>query len=272
MTTGFIASLSVLVVFNALSLSARAQTPAPQPAATGAKPAVTTPTQDKVVCTMTFNSSNEKRLFKKYLKGFKFKELVPQENVENDWLESTCRPSLQCDILIISSHFDGDFFGENGGAWASGDEMESVACRPGCKGVFEKPKEVFLFGCNTLSGAQSKMSEMNHYVKSLVAQGTDLKTAQAMADRKFPPTGNSFFDRMRRIFRTQKVYGFNDLAPSGSTIQPFLEAYLKSIPSYHDHIDQLSPEPNKALARALTDMAFVETWGMSPRYQNPMCR
>ena len=70
----------------------------------------------KTICTMTFNSSDERRIFQKELQplGHKFIELVP-ENKDPIWLTKSCQALQtagdQCDSLLISGHIGGLFFG-----------------------------------------------------------------------------------------------------------------------------------------------------------------
>src|SRR5436190_15208413 len=60
----------------------------------------------KTVCTITVNSPDEKETFRRLLPPdeFQFVELV--ERGRSNWLESACRQDVQCDVLLISGHFD----------------------------------------------------------------------------------------------------------------------------------------------------------------------
>ena len=116
----------------------------------------------QTVCTITVNSSDEKEAFRRHLPAdrFQFVELV--ERGRPDWLESARQKGIQCDVLIISGHYDGgdyaggnEFFSEHVDSheFLPVDEMERVACSEPEAGLFSKLKEVYLFGCNTLNPA-----------------------------------------------------------------------------------------------------------------------
>src|SRR5690349_2401015 len=72
----------------------------------------------KTVCTATLNSADEKELFQKKLNksDFRFVELTDYNTPgagANDWFERACESGLQCDVLIVSGHFGGSFFGSS---------------------------------------------------------------------------------------------------------------------------------------------------------------
>lgn len=105
------------------------------------------------VCTMTFNSADEKQAFSQVYSQYpqaKIIELVP-ENGHAQWLKKSCENKTKCDILLISGHFGGLFFGENKLATLSMDEMFERSCQQDCPGIFENVKSVYLMGCNTLA-------------------------------------------------------------------------------------------------------------------------
>ena len=65
----------------------------------------------QTVCTVTVNSDDEKETIRRRLpKGeYDFVELV--EKGRPDWLRSSCQKHVQCDVLVISGHFNaGDTF------------------------------------------------------------------------------------------------------------------------------------------------------------------
>ncbi|MEO5677801.1 MAG: hypothetical protein ABIQ84_09645, partial [Usitatibacter sp.] len=65
----------------------------------------------KTVCTITVNSDDEKETFRKRLPpgAYDFVELV--EKGRSEWLGTSCRKGVQCDVLVVSGHFNaGDDF------------------------------------------------------------------------------------------------------------------------------------------------------------------
>ena len=125
------------------------------------------------MCTITVNSPDEKEIFRRNLpqEDFQFVELVERSR---RWLESACQKGIRCDVLVISGHYDG-------GTQVCSDrldarwylpigEMERVSCSDSCPGLFSQPKEVYLFGCNTLN-AQAMRSASGEIAQSLVRSG-----------------------------------------------------------------------------------------------------
>ena len=185
-------------------------------------PAFATP---KTVCTITVNSADEKDVFQRYLPAddYRFVELVASGRP--DWLGSACRTGVQCDVLVISGHFDAgtEFYSDRLEQRESlaVEEMERVACSDSC-GLFSQLKEVYLFGCNTLNGdvAESTTAEI---ARTLSRSGHSLDDAAHLArilDRRYTESNR---DTMRRIFSNVPViYGFSSLAPLGRVAGPLL--------------------------------------------------
>src|SRR3954468_4542328 len=111
--------------------------------------------EKSTVCTITVNSPDEKEMFRRSLPEdqFDFVELV--EHGRPDWLASACRQKVQCDVLVISGHFDAgtEFYSDRPGTreFLPVEEMERVSCSDSCPSLFSQLKEVYLFGCNTLN-------------------------------------------------------------------------------------------------------------------------
>ena len=69
---------------------------------------------NQTVCTVTINSDDEKKLFTDYLSKdgrYKFQELVTGQD---NWFDEACKSGVKCDIVVISGHFAGSFFGSSG--------------------------------------------------------------------------------------------------------------------------------------------------------------
>jgi hypothetical protein len=188
--------------------------------------------QKSTVCTITVNSADEKQVFRRYLPEdqFQFVELI--ERGRPDWLASACRKDVQCDVLVISGHFDGgtEFYSDKFDVRESlpVEEMERVACSDSCSGLFSKLKEVYLFGCNTLNGDAGD-SVAAEITRTLVRAGQPQADAEKLARALNQRYGESNRDAMRRIFSNVPViYGFSSLAPLGAVAGPMLAKVLQS--------------------------------------------
>ena len=160
--------------------------------------------EKKTVCTITVNSPDEKETLAQRLpKGdYQFVELV--EKGRPDWLASSCQKGVQCDVLIVSGHFNaGDVFYSDrleNDEHLQVDELERAACSNSCPGLFARLKEVYLFGCESLNPDATKYSSSY---------------------------GESGRERMRRIFHdVPAIYGFSSSAPVGPTAAMLLNRYF----------------------------------------------
>jgi hypothetical protein len=186
----------------------------------------------RTVCTITVNSSDEKEMFRQRLPEdqYQFVELV--EKGRPDWLASACRQRVQCDILVISGHFDGstEFYSDQVAAseFLPVAEMERVSCSDSCPGLFSQLKEVYLFGCNTLN-ADAVRSASPEVGRSLLRAGHSKEEAQRLTRTLDQRHGESSRDRMRRIFADVPViYGFSSVAPLGPAAATLLGRYLQA--------------------------------------------
>ncbi len=158
----------------------------------------------KTVCTITVNSSNEREAFRRFLPKdqYQFVELV--EKGRPDWLRSSCQRGVQCDVLVVSGHFNaGETFYsdkiENNDFFKI-DELERASCSNSCPGLFANLKEVYLFGCESLNPDATKYSSSY---------------------------GESGRDRMRRVFAgVPVIYGFSGAAPVGPAAAAILGRYF----------------------------------------------
>jgi hypothetical protein len=177
--------------------------------------------QQKTVCSITVNSSDELQTFRRNLPAdkFRFVELVTRGRP--DWLASACRAGIRCDVLVISGHYDGrdEFYSEHLGAeeFLPVNELERVSCSASCSQLFSQLKEVYLFGCNTLNpeAAYSTSTEIERRLVSL--QQSPARSGRAESNR----------DRMRAIFKNVPViYGFSAKAPVGPAAASTLGGYF----------------------------------------------
>ena len=196
------------------------------------------------VCSMTLNSKDEREVFRKHLgDAFNFVELVNPDDKE--WLKKGCESQMQCNILVVSGHFGGSFFGSSGRL--SMEALENSSCQNSCKGLFGSPKEVFLFGSNTMAGKQSDSRIMQEYADILYKEHRDVYRTKLMAEEaaayRYSPLGTQTQDRMKKIFKNARIYGFYSTAPSGKNISPRLDKYFKSIPEdYRSHLKKFPTE------------------------------
>ena len=160
--------------------------------------------EKKTVCTITVNSSDEKEAFRRFLPQdqYQFVELV--EKGRPDWLASSCQKGVQCDVLIVSGHFNAGetFYSDKieNDDFLKVDELERASCSNSCPGLFARLKEVYLFGCESLNPDASKYSSAY---------------------------GESGRDRMRRLFaHVPVIYGFSGAAPVGATAGGILSRYF----------------------------------------------
>lgn len=185
------------------------------------------------VCTMTFNSSDEKETLRQIYEpqGVRFVELVPVQR-EDRWLENACRSQVQCDILLISGHFGGLFFGESSGLSVSLPELERASCQSECQGIFKNPKDVFLFGCNTLAGKKRDHRTFDQYVEVLVRDGFDRELAESVAISRYEQLGLSMAERFQSLFPAAKrIHGYASTGPLGAQVAPALKRSFRQYPA-----------------------------------------
>jgi hypothetical protein len=186
----------------------------------------------KTVCSITVNSPDEKEAFRKSLPPDKYQFVELVERGRSDWLESSCRKGIKCDILVISGHYDGgnEFFSDQLEAreFLPVAEMERVSCSDSCPGLFSQLKEVYLFGCNTLN-PEANTSASAEIGRSLLRSGHSRADAERLSRALSARHGESSRDRMRLIFKdVPVVYGFSSVAPLGPTAASILRRHFQS--------------------------------------------
>lgn len=186
----------------------------------------------KTVCTITVNSADEKEAFQRSLPPdrYQFVELV--ERGRTDWLESACRQGVECDVLVVSGHYDGgnEFFSDRleSREFLPVDELERASCSGTCSGLFAKLKEVYLFGCNTLNAGANKNAS-GEIGRSLVRSGHSRAEADRLARALGTRHGESSRDRMRQVFKdVPAIYGFSSVAPLGPAAASILQRHLQT--------------------------------------------
>ena len=206
--------------------------------------------QRKTVCTITVNSEDEKETIRKRLPPgrYDFVELVEKGRAE--WLKSSCRKGIQCDVLVVSGHFNAgdDFYSDRleNSEYLRVDELERASCSDSCPGLFARLKEVYLFGCESLNPEATRNA--SH--------------------------GESSRERMRRIFsKVPVIYGFSSSAPVGPTAAMLLNRYFDSGGGGHFGTGQ----PSAKLLSIFSRNSMTHTSGAreSPReaaYRGQICQ
>ncbi len=228
----------------------------------------------KTVCSITINSSDEIVAFKNSLspKEFDFIELTNKN--DGDWFNSSCRSKIQCDVLLVSGHFGGTFFGESGFA-LSMKELEEASCKSDCSGILKKPKEVYLFGCNTLAGKNTDHRTPEQYVQILLNDGFSPAAAQQVAAFRYSPIGSTFSNRMAHVFnKTPRIYGFNSVSPLGKYTGPLAKKYLSTVAEkFSNLLDDNSTANNTALLKIFSGTSIVQEKGkgLESDEMSPVC-
>ena len=188
------------------------------------------------VCSITINSSDEIELFREFLpaQDFDFVELLPQtvnekQDHSSHWFNRACEQDYQCDILVISGHFGGTFFGKSGYSLPT-ELLEEKSCQNKCQGILSGVKEIFLFGCNTLASKKKDHRSYSEYLQVLLEDGMARETAERVVAARYSPLETPFHARMNFIFSgSHTIYGFDELSPLGENIRAPLKAYFQSI-------------------------------------------
>lgn len=212
---------------------------------------------------MTFNSKNEIQVFQNRLasQGFNFVELVPNSKDPN-WFRNACKSGVQCDVLVVSGHFGGLFFGEKTSPILKLEDIEKASCQRSCDGILRNPKEVFLMGCNTLAGKKADHRTPQDYLRVLVSDGFPADIAERIVTSRYSNEGFSMAQRsMLAFYGAEKIYGFDGTGPLGAVAAPKLDQYLRSVGNYSSHLSGLGHSPNRKLGNAFS--------GFSIRAQNP---
>ena len=204
------------------------------------------------VCTMTLNSSDEMKVFRSHLPSsqFRFIELVPNSSeysVEREgyrsWFTQACQGlKVNCDMLIISGHFAGMFFGTKNEYILSMSELERTACWNECPQIFDSLKEVFLFGCNTMAHKERLYRTPEEYLNVLLDYDLPKNIAEQVVAGRFSVLDLSYKEKMEHIFSNEtKIYGFTELSPLGSQVRWVLNEYLSGVKneygSYYNYLN-----------------------------------
>lgn len=225
------------------------------------------------ICAITINSDEEKKLFQDQATKHpaKFNPVVELTDLGNDedWFKKACESKIRCDQLVISGHFGGEFFSDrpNQNKKLSLVDLESAGCSKTCEGILSDPYEVFLLGCNTLSGKDLDHRSPSEYLQVLLNDGFSATQAELVVQSRYGAVGDSHKGSMQRAFAGSRknIYGFDSVGPSGKTIRPLLNNYFNKI-SLPTHLEKLQAKrmlnqvmgANKAIAESLKATAFAQ--------------
>lgn len=237
----------------------------------------------KNICSITINSDDEIKVFRDKLDSanFKFTELVADPNDPN-WLTRACtkmnedmqRGQRGCDVLVISGHFGGVFFGESN-ASLDIDELDRQACARTCDGILKQPKEIFLMGCNTLASKQRDRRSDDEYLKILVADGVPRDFAERVVAYRYGEVGYSLEQRMSAIFSSSpRIYGFASTGPVGVRAAPSLKNYFNRRGNYSSHLNSIGNSSNNPLQQSFAGTSFRQIpgdAGFAQRYYGEAC-
>lgn len=184
----------------------------------------------KTICSMTFNSTDEREVFKNQLTpiGYQTIELVPQ-NKDPDWFKKACKQVKSCDILIVSGHFGGLFFGEETSSTLSVSELMAAKVESLCPSILNAPKAVYLMGCNTLASKTPDKRSVSDYLHVLVGDGFPQNLAEEVAAARYLNFGQSMAQNMSTIFNnSEMLVGFDSTGPLGAQSRPKLIQAFKA--------------------------------------------
>ncbi|HLY39483.1 MAG TPA: hypothetical protein VKU61_15670 [Candidatus Binatia bacterium] len=240
------------------------------------------PVRRRTVCTISFNGSEEVDVFRASLPPdeFEFVDLAPggaprgtpavgpasSADLGRTWLVDACRPDVQCDVVIYTGEFAGQFFGTR--PYSLGlQAMEEASCQARCDGLFHQAQEVFLLACNTLATKDEDRRTPAEYLQVLLDHGFDRPSAESVVETRYGPLGPSFRETLRRTFAgVPRVYGFTSVAPRSEYTVPMLARYLHDTRDYARHLDDADgrSEPNGELLRAFHTTALAQAVGVAP--------
>lgn len=274
-----LASLSCLLALFSLAFAA---TPGAGQATTG---------QTINVCTFTIGDREALSHFKEEFRNnaidrqhVRVIELGPPAAYDPGWFNKTCEshPALRCDIVAISGHFGGDFFGDGRANFLPIEQLDQLACKNAlrkskCPGLLGAATEVFLIGCNTLADKNRDERADGEYKDLLIRDGFEPIEAEHSVMTRYQNLGKSFRDMMKNIFTGAKhLYGFYRPTAKSPINGPLLGQYVRSIQerygSYYDYFRNHSNGANSILQEIMDrgSVSFYQTMGVPldhPKFQ-----
>lgn len=235
-----------------------------------AVPAWTAP---KRICTMTLNSADEKEALQQlYGHHAEITELVPQQGKNPRWLQDACNSGIECDVLLVSGHFGGVFFGEGVSTTLDLKDLERLSCENSCPGILKKPKDIFLMGCNTLSTKSPDKRSIEEYVEVLIKNGFPRDLAERVAFARYSEFGMSISQIFSSAFpNAQRLHGFASTGPLGKVAAPLMKQALKSTTAETFFEKGPDVEKFKKLFAGSSYRVVEPRKDMDPKYKSLTC-
>lgn len=185
----------------------------------------------KTLCEITLNSKDEKQVFEKHLTpmGYQAIELAPEDDKDPLWFQKACQAVSHCDVMVISGHFGGLFFGQGIATTLPLQLLLQAKQNHSCPSLLDSPKQVYLMGCNTLASKKADHRTIEEYLSVLIEDGFPLSLAEQVAASRYLKFGHSLQQSMSMIFdHSDLVVGFDGRAPLGKYNGPMLEQAFRS--------------------------------------------
>ncbi len=247
------------------------------------------------VCTATLNSKDEIEVFKKHLPADKFNFIELTEIAKNTatteqhknalwlsgkWFDQICEQKISCDVLIISSHqWQGRFFGEakTSPFRLTNDDLRKRKCENSCSNFFENLKQVYLFGCNTLTTKDGDYASFKDYLDYLAYDNHSRNPNEFIdeAHTNFSRAPISNYYSMRSIFsNVPQIYGFERRSPLGFMVAPSLEKYFNKIKAtgFESRLKANSKKADPELMKLLSSQSMVMENGFTANDEDAILR
>ena len=202
----------------------------------------------KTVCSVSITSNMQVQAFKEHLikhkeiNKYQFVELtkLPGEDTnEEGWFDRACKSGISCDVLFMTGHFAGSFFGNNeNDPEIDAERLRELSCTKKCENILRSPVEVFLFGCNTLAGKNNDGRSPEEYFRVLTHHGMSAQEAQNAVSMRYG-MADTYKDQLSATFHGKKMlYGFSAPAPASVRSTPPFKLYLNKLGSYEKHFNK----------------------------------
>jgi hypothetical protein len=195
--------------------------------------------QKQTICTLTINSSEEKKALIKNLPSSQFQvvELATAGSI-NDYgsrktafLVDACNNlnvnKVKCDQVIISTHFGNHYWGESGLRFNI-DDLEQLSCSDVCSNVLSAPKTKVAFACNMNSDDEMGTRSPEQMRADLIRDGLSSIDADQAVQSVHTAAGMSYRQRHNLIFFGEsELIAFNKRAPGGRDMAHLMDRAFK---------------------------------------------